>query len=177
MSRKFLSKSWHPITNINYESFYLFMMVSWLVLTGISTLINWYLNWYPLVKQRGINWYLLVLTSILNGNNWYLLVSTGISTCINWCLDWYLGWYQLVSWLVSWLVLTGILTGILAGINWFLNWYQPAHTTPVQEYLGSILTQTQNGILTEKLSSPFFQTTVFKTISFICNIVMSSWNK
>jgi hypothetical protein len=34
-----------------------------------------------------------------------------------------------------------------------------AHTTPVQEDLGLILSQTQDGILTETLSSPFFQTT------------------
>jgi hypothetical protein len=27
------------------------------------------------------------------------------------------------------------------------------------------------------LSSPFFQTTDLKTILFICNIVMFSWNK
>ncbi len=58
-----------------------------------------------------------------------------------------------------------------------------AHTTPescvlpMREDLGSILTQTQNGIVMEKLSSPFFQTTDLKTISFICYIVMSSWNK
>jgi len=52
-----------------------------------------------------------------------------------------------------------------------------AHTTPVREDLGSILTQTQDGISVEKLSSPFFQTTDLKTISFICYIVMSSWNK
>ncbi len=31
-------------------------------------------------------------------------------------------------------------------------------TTPMREDLGLILTQTQEGILTEKLSSPFFQT-------------------
>ncbi len=52
-----------------------------------------------------------------------------------------------------------------------------AHTTPVRKDLGSILTQTQDGILIEKLSSPFFQTTYLKTISFICDIVILSWNK
>ncbi len=52
-----------------------------------------------------------------------------------------------------------------------------AHTTPVREDLDSILKQTQDGILMEKLSSLFFQTTDLKTISFICDIVMSSWNK
>ena len=50
-----------------------------------------------------------------------------------------------------------------------------AHMTPVQEDLGSILTQTQMALL--DLPSPFFQTTDLKTISLICNIVMSSWNK
>ncbi len=49
-----------------------------------------------------------------------------------------------------------------------------AHTTPVQEDLDSILTQTRDGILTEKLLSLSFQTTDLKTISFICNIVMSN---
>ncbi len=47
----------------------------------------------------------------------------------------------------------------------------------MREDLGSILTQTQDGILMEKLSSPFLQTTDLKTITFICYIVMSSWNK
>ncbi len=47
-----------------------------------------------------------------------------------------------------------------------------AHMAPVQEDLGSILKQTQMA-----LKSPFFQTTDLKTISLICNIVMSSWNK
>ncbi len=48
------------------------------------------------------------------------------------------------------------------------------HDSGVREDLGSILTQTQDGILTEKLSSPLFQATDLKTISFSCNIAMSS---
>jgi hypothetical protein len=46
-----------------------------------------------------------------------------------------------------------------------------AHAVPVQEDLGSILTQTQIALM--DLSSPFFQTTDLKTISLICIIVMS----
>jgi hypothetical protein len=47
-----------------------------------------------------------------------------------------------------------------------------AHTAPVQEDLGLILTQTQMALL--DLSSPFFKTTDLKTISLIYNMVMSS---
>jgi hypothetical protein len=50
-----------------------------------------------------------------------------------------------------------------------------AHTAPVQEALGLILTQTQMAL--SDVSSPFFQTTDLRTISLICNIVMSSKNK
>ncbi len=42
-----------------------------------------------------------------------------------------------------------------------------ADMTPVREDSGLIFTQTQDGNLTEKLSSPFFQTADLKTISFI----------
>ena len=38
---------------------------------------------------------------------------------------------------------------------WMWSGASVAHTTPVREDLGSILTQTHDGILTEKLSSPF----------------------
>jgi hypothetical protein len=50
-----------------------------------------------------------------------------------------------------------------------------AHTAPVQEALGLILTQTPMAL--SDVSSPFFQTTDLRTISLICNIVMSSKNK
>jgi hypothetical protein len=48
-----------------------------------------------------------------------------------------------------------------------------AHTTPVRMDLGSIFTKTQMAFL-ENLSSPSFQTTYLKKVSFICYIVMSS---
>ncbi len=50
-----------------------------------------------------------------------------------------------------------------------------AHTTLAWEDLGSIL-HPSPGWHFRKLLSPFFQTTDLKTISFICNIVMSSWS-
>ena len=55
---------------------------------------------------------------------------------------------------------------------WLWSGALVAHTALVQEDLGLILTQTQMALL--DLSSPFFQTTDLKTISLICNIVMSS---
>ncbi len=56
-----------------------------------------------------------------------------------------------------------------------LNSTSVAHTAPVQENLGSILTQTQMALF--DLSFSFFQTTDWNMISLICNIVMSSWKK
>jgi hypothetical protein len=47
---------------------------------------------------------------------------------------------------------------------WMWSGTSVAHMTPVREDLGSILTQTQGGILMEKLSSPFFQTTDLKNV-------------
>jgi hypothetical protein len=47
-----------------------------------------------------------------------------------------------------------------------------AHMALLQGDLGSILTQTQ--MLLSDLSSPFLQTTDLKTITLICNTVMSS---
>jgi hypothetical protein len=49
--------------------------------------------------------------------------------------------------------------------KWLWSGASVANTALVQEDLGSILTQTQIALL--DLSSPFFQTTDFKTISFI----------
>ena len=46
------------------------------------------------------------------------------------------------------------------------------HKTLMLEDLGLILTQTQDGILMEKLSSPVFQTTDLKNILFVYNIVI-----
>jgi hypothetical protein len=56
--------------------------------------------------------------------------------------------------------------------QWMWSGASVAHTAPVLEDLGSILTQTQMALL--DLPSPFLQTTDLKTISLICNIVMSS---
>jgi hypothetical protein len=58
---------------------------------------------------------------------------------------------------------------------WMWSGASVAHMAPEQEDLGLILTQTQMAL--KDLSSPFFQTTDLKTISLICYIVMSSWNK
>jgi hypothetical protein len=57
-------------------------------------------------------------------------------------------------------------------VSWMWSGASVAHTAPVPKDLGSILTQTQMALL--DLPSPFFQTTDLKTISLICNIVMSS---